>query len=597
MKFTMSRDDLAHAVGPPNGAASAPSGRAAALAPPECDDQVLEWLGSLAWEAAEPGWEQLVELARGLGGDPELAALDDGTLGDRVCTQAAQLAAATCRWLEHLAEFVVRGIWADQGARTPAAWLSWRIGLAPSTAREHVRVALQLRELPLLRERFRAGEISYSKVRALTRVAVPDIEPMLLTWADAATASDIERIVGAFRRTQRAAGMTAEQRDEARHVRRRATASGMVDVVVRVLPEEADEIVATLERLAHLESSMASDDAGSPTASSITDGTASAEAPVEGHHADGAAATSVSASAEAPATSPEPLPSDAATTTTPADTTPADTTPATTVPQELEGPVTPHRPRGSQLADALVHTLVAAAGAAPPDTSGADRHTLVLTAALSDLAEPTDTGPHRRGDARRAAQIPVQDRDGRVVSMDRRVLRRLACEAGIVVAALGDDGSPLDLGRRDRRLSVALRRAVLLRDRSCRFPGCGSTRNLHVHHVRHWADGGPTDLANLVLVCATHHRFVHEHGWQLTSTSDGRFAFAPPGAEPLPTAWPLPGLAATGMDGTAGVGDAAGDHLRPANWAGPRGTDLDLTVAVLQQELRRSLPAKLTMAA
>ena len=112
--------------------------------------------------------------------------------------------------------------------------------------------------------------------------------------------------------------------------------------------------------------------------------------------------------------------------------------------------------------------------------------------------------------------------------MSVRVLRRLACEAGLVLIATRN-GSPMDVGRRQRRLTVALRRAVLARDRGCRFPDGEATRHLHVHHVWHWADGGPTDLANLATLCGAHHRFVHERAWTLPPASrPGRLRFAPP---------------------------------------------------------------------
>jgi hypothetical protein len=113
------------------------------------------------------------------------------------------VAAATARYLQLLAEVLVRGLWADHGARTPAHWLSHEIGVGASTAADHVRVALRLRELPLIRSRFASGTLSYTKVRAITRVAVPELEPMLIEWCASATGAEVERIVRAFRRTAR----------------------------------------------------------------------------------------------------------------------------------------------------------------------------------------------------------------------------------------------------------------------------------------------------------------------------------------------------------------------------------------------------------
>jgi hypothetical protein len=88
----------------------------------------------------------------------------------------------------------------------------------------------------------------------------------------------------------------------------------------------------------------------------------------------------------------------------------------------------------------------------------------------------------------------------------------MACDAGAVVMRHAADGSVLDVGRKTRTIPPALRRALLARDRQCRFPGCNA-RRCDAHHVRHWADGGPTRLDNLVLLCRRHHRAVHEEGF------------------------------------------------------------------------------------
>src|SRR5690606_1002945 len=100
-----------------------------------------------------------------------------------------------CEWLLLIGELVVRGVWADEGARTPGQWLSFTCSMDGSTAREKVRVALALRELPAIRDRFAAGTLSYSKVRALTRVATREIEDDLVRLADSAPASEIVRLL------------------------------------------------------------------------------------------------------------------------------------------------------------------------------------------------------------------------------------------------------------------------------------------------------------------------------------------------------------------------------------------------------------------
>jgi hypothetical protein len=89
------------------------------------------------------------------------------------------------------------------------------------------------------------------------------------------------------------------------------------------------------------------------------------------------------------------------------------------------------------------------------------------------------------------------------------------------------NGSILDVGRKTRTISPALRRALEVRDRGCRFPGCG-LRFTDAHHVTHWSAGGETSLSNCLLLCAWHHRLVHEGGWRVEWWGTGRPVFFDP---------------------------------------------------------------------
>jgi hypothetical protein len=102
--------------------------------------------------------------------------------------------------------------------------------------------------------------------------------------------------------------------------------------------------------------------------------------------------------------------------------------------------------------------------------------------------------------------------------------RMLACDGARVDVALGRDGELLDVGRRTRAIPPAIGRALWLRDGGCRVPGCGRTRHMHAHHIQPWADGGPTRLSNLVLVCSGHHRMIHE-GRLESRISEGKIVF------------------------------------------------------------------------
>jgi uncharacterized protein DUF222 len=135
-------------------------------------------------------------------------------LGDEIAELAVHLEAATARLLALIREFDARGGWAN-GFRSCAEWLAWRVGLAPGAAREHVRVARALGTLPALADALARGELSYAKVRALTRIATPETEARLLGVGRAGTAVHVESIVRGWRRLDRQADAREATRQHA----------------------------------------------------------------------------------------------------------------------------------------------------------------------------------------------------------------------------------------------------------------------------------------------------------------------------------------------------------------------------------------------
>jgi hypothetical protein len=103
--------------------------------------------------------------------------------------------------------------------------------------------------------------------------------------------------------------------------------------------------------------------------------------------------------------------------------------------------------------------------------------------------------------------------------------RRLACDASLIAIIENEQGEPLNVGRKTRTIPPAIRRALNSRDRGCRFPGCTFTRYVDGHHVKHWAHGGDTKLANLVTLCRFHHRLVHEGRVVIQTLDDGALRF------------------------------------------------------------------------
>ena len=115
------------------------------------------------------------------------------------------------------------------------------------------------------------------------------------------------------------------------------------------------------------------------------------------------------------------------------------------------------------------------------------------------------------------------------VTLAPATIRRIACDAGIIPILLSSTGDVLDIGRRTRTITTPLRNALIIRDRGCTFPGCHQPPQLcDAHHLRHWSDGGPTNLANLALLCSAHHHIVHEGRWQTTRNPDGHLAYRSP---------------------------------------------------------------------
>ena len=120
---------------------------------------------------------------------------------------------------------------------------------------------------------------------------------------------------------------------------------------------------------------------------------------------------------------------------------------------------------------------------------------------------------------------------GVVVAPD--TIRRLACDARLQILSVSKNGEPLGISRVSRTAPPWLTRELRRRDGGCRYPGCGRTRGLHAHHVHHWADGGPTNEDNLVLLCRFHHRLVHEGGYRLVVTPSRKLRVVRPDGRPL----------------------------------------------------------------
>ena len=171
-------------------------------------------------------------------GPPAASPAEAERLGDRIAELASRIHAATYELLVLIRDFDAAGAWS--GFASCAVWLSWRTGLEPGAAREHVRVAHALAQLPKVSDAMRRGRVSYSKVRAITRVATPETEQSLLDVALAGTAAHVERVVRAWRRTDRAAEADDDRAQQAgRTLHTWVDDDGMVVVRGRLTPVSA----------------------------------------------------------------------------------------------------------------------------------------------------------------------------------------------------------------------------------------------------------------------------------------------------------------------------------------------------------------------
>lgn len=168
-------------------------------------------------------------------------------LEHEICTLAARLASQTCRWLLLVAEFDAREGWAAWGMSSCAEWLSWRCGIGINAARDHARVARVLRGLPLVQEAFAAGELSYSKVRALTRVASEQTEADLVELARHATGAQLEKLCGQYGRVLRASREQAMTLYQRQSLQLHWDGDGMLVVQGRLTPEDGAALMNALQ--------------------------------------------------------------------------------------------------------------------------------------------------------------------------------------------------------------------------------------------------------------------------------------------------------------------------------------------------------------
>jgi hypothetical protein len=188
-------------------------------------------------------------------GDEPWVPLDE--LEEQICALAADLAAATCRWLDLVAQYDARDGWREWGVNSCAHWLSWRVGIGLTAAREQTRVARALGALPRVHAHFASGELTYSKVRAITRVAQPETEADLVEIARHATGAQLEELCRGYAGVIRATREHAQIAEEKQNLTCLWGDDGMLRIEGRLTAEDGAALLSALE-------AVQSDDASVP---------------------------------------------------------------------------------------------------------------------------------------------------------------------------------------------------------------------------------------------------------------------------------------------------------------------------------------------
>jgi Domain of unknown function (DUF222) len=381
--------------------------------------------------------------------------------------------------LRRLAEIERRRSFERDGHLSAAAWVADRFRVAWGAAREQVRVSRALERMPQTRRALETGDVSMSAVRILAGACAVDAEAfaeseaLLVEAARRHPIGDLHRVVTFWRdRVNRErAGGGADAARERRRLHASVTLDGMVRVDGDLDPEGGELLLTALRAVMDADARSGEDDG-----------------------------------------------------------------PSRTPPQ--------HR------ADALAEICRQWLDRAERPTVAGERPHLTVTIGAESLRmmdAQLDRGARARGELivgrdggepiggrRRAARPGTRPAElDHAGPLDMGTARRLACDASVMRVVLGPRSEPLDIGRRTPVVPAAMRRAVIVRDRHCRFPGCDRPPSWSdAHHVHHWADGGATRVGNLLLLCRRHHGLVHhDAGFSVSIEGDRPVFRRPDGSE------------------------------------------------------------------
>ena len=406
---------------------------------------------------------------------------DDEMLAQQITFLAGQLNVGNHELLKMIAEFDRRGAWGGGGTvRSCAHWLNWKCGIAMGAAREKVRVANCLDKLPLIDASFATGEISYSKVRAMTRVATPENEDFLLRISQHGTASHVEKVVSKYKSVNTTDDQAQErEQDNERKLVYYQEKDGMWIIHAKLPPEDGALVVKAIEAVAKQEQLR------------IQEQRVNADKDVS------AETFSEAVEEEQPNRYAELL----------------------------------QHTRADALSKIAEH-FIATTDQDPKlqGLKGSERCQLVLHVDINTLRD--------RGQTKNPAHEHCHLDEERWISAS--TARRLSCDASVLTVLEDEQGKVLNIGRKARTVPANISKALKLRDQGCRFPGCCESTHVDAHHIKHWANGGETSLENLATLCRYHHRALHKGSFSIEvekTETEQQLVFATPSGKRIETSF------------------------------------------------------------
>ena len=362
-------------------------------------------------------------------------------------------------------EFDERAGWLQWNFTDAVAWLKWRCDLGTGTAREKLRIAHALKELPLTSDAFAVGNLSYSKVRVMTRVATRENEAELIELARRMTVLHLTEHCKQRSNAQKSSTATALAAQNSREFRVwHDHAKGTMHFSIELAVEEGElleQAVAKAATQLTLETGM-STPGDCDEKSSWSAKQSDAVVHVMRHYLSENHSDNLS--------------------------------------------------EGESISGTTQNSR----------SSSADHHLVMIHVDENALTAGHSRQPNSSNPDSETSQYPIE------------TVKRLCCDGSIVPIIENSKGEPLNVGRKTRTVTTAIRRALWSRDKGCAFPGCSHRRFVDAHHIKHWADGGETSVENMVLLCSAHHKLVHEGGFQINRDQNGELFFRRPDGKAVP---------------------------------------------------------------